>query len=951
MAFIVIFVLLNLMASTELAGAVQSVELGVNIESLSSRVYSSRHGLPSNGVECVFTDRYGFIWICTQEGVARYDGQDFLVYSDFPDEIGKHVVSYAIDNQDRFWFGTMRGLALLDESGFTQIILPSNLNRKIINSMVTDRQGDIWLICNWQGPYKVDSETLTIRENSPGLPDLSINDMTSDTEGTIWLATSGGIYKKSDETYTMFPVPGYENAVIESLMMDSASSGWLTTQKGKIVRFSRTGTREVDLFGGDEQVTVLGLAQSHKQGIWLGTDRGLFLWEADRLDRFTVTNGLATNIINSVIIDREGLLWYGSDNGLGKVSGIMFRQLLPSEKLPVSAVSDLELGPDGTFWIGTNVGIIQLKSRSVKTWTTADGLDSNYIMALVLAPDGGVFVANSRTLFRLKSGKLTRVVPKKFESIMDLTIGPDGNIWITDIHGIYQLDSSNIELKSGSIGIPDAVDLTTIHFDRSGKLWILTDGAGVYYGKQDDLMSMKAIDNLPSKYVYSICDGKTDEIWLGTSRGACEVINDKVRFVFSQKQGMASESVWTVYKDPNDNMWFSTSRGLSYLENGRIHNFDVEDGLSSDDLVTNVVLTAPDGRIWFGGTGLTIVDPDFDTMKIAPRTFIKSALINGKTLESNAQIPNGNNTIEFVLLCQSYVNEYRNMYRYKLEGFDAHRSQPTYSSYVRYTNLPTGSYSLIAESMNRDGIWSEEPAIFEFEILPAWWEFYWFRMLSGFFILLLIIGISRLRSAAIRARGRKLQIEVDRQTAVIQVHVDELARQTAQLKKLAITDDLTKLYNRRFFFQAFMHEWSRQKRFQKPISIVLFDIDNFKSFNDTYGHAIGDEVLIRVAEQMQLLVREIDILARYGGEEFIILMPETDIRDAFQAANRIRERISEIKIEFSSYVDLKVEVSGGISCKIPEEGALNPDGLIQQADIALYKAKRAGKNCIEIYTR
>ncbi len=169
------------------------------------------------------------------------------------------------------------------------------------------------------------------------------------------------------------------------------------------------------------------------------------------------------------------------------------------------------------------------------------------------------------------------------------------------------------------------------------------------------------------------------------------------------------------------------------------------------------------------------------------------------------------------------------------------------------------------------------------------------------------------------------------------------------MEKLAITDDLTGLYNRRYFFSVYTAEWSRQKRYQNSLAIILFDIDDFKNFNDTFGHSIGDQILVKVAETIQDLIRETDTLARYGGEEFIVLMPETDLDDAVDAASRISRKISEIAFNYPSCGEIQVKISGGASCKTPDSGALNPDSLIQQADMALYKAKNQGKNRVLPY--
>ena len=182
-----------------------------------------------------------------------------------------------------------------------------------------------------------------------------------------------------------------------------------------------------------------------------------------------------------------------------------------------------------------------------------------------------------------------------------------------------------------------------------------------------------------------------------------------------------------------------------------------------------------------------------------------------------------------------------------------------------------------------------------------------------------------------------------------QEQLQVLEKQKEQLQYLAITDDLTKLHNRRYFFTTLANEWKRSERYKRSLSIILFDIDHFKQFNDTHGHAIGDEVLKHVADIIKLTVREIDTVARFGGEEFMVLLPETDLDTAIGIAERIRREVDSKDFNHPVIENLSVTISGGISTKCDEKGAMNPDGMIRQADMAMYKAKQGGRNRVEAY--
>jgi diguanylate cyclase (GGDEF)-like protein len=159
----------------------------------------------------------------------------------------------------------------------------------------------------------------------------------------------------------------------------------------------------------------------------------------------------------------------------------------------------------------------------------------------------------------------------------------------------------------------------------------------------------------------------------------------------------------------------------------------------------------------------------------------------------------------------------------------------------------------------------------------------------------------------------------------------------ARLKKEAATDDLTGLANRRTMRESLEKERERSIRFQRPFSLMLIDVDNFKSINDKYGHSEGDTILCSIAETIEKSMRHIDLVARWGGEEFLVLLPETDIEDAKGAAKRLG------KVSRSS---LPVTLSIGISTY--PASSENIDDLILLADAAMYEAKESGKNCFRV---
>ncbi len=174
-----------------------------------------------------------------------------------------------------------------------------------------------------------------------------------------------------------------------------------------------------------------------------------------------------------------------------------------------------------------------------------------------------------------------------------------------------------------------------------------------------------------------------------------------------------------------------------------------------------------------------------------------------------------------------------------------------------------------------------------------------------------------------------------------------------EMERLSITDALTGLFNRRYFYEALEKEIERVKRYKASFSIVLIDIDDFKKVNDEYGHLAGDRVLQVLADILRKALRKVDIIARYGGEEFILLLPNTQKAEAGMIANRIREEVSKTIFECHSDKGIEVvcpvTISGGITT-CPDD-FIDADRLLNAADKAMYEAKSLGKNRIILFHR
>lgn len=190
------------------------------------------------------------------------------------------------------------------------------------------------------------------------------------------------------------------------------------------------------------------------------------------------------------------------------------------------------------------------------------------------------------------------------------------------------------------------------------------------------------------------------------------------------------------------------------------------------------------------------------------------------------------------------------------------------------------------------------------------------------------------------ARQVMIQLELRKTAFAIQQAEQELQRLNQALIAQTLTDPLTQVNNRRALEISLVREWERAFRYSQPLSLLMLDVDDFKSYNDKFGHQAGDEVLRRVANIISCDARQPDFVARYGGEEFVIVLPETDSGGALHIAERIR-----YKIEQTTWTQRPVTVSIGVASYGSQADA---GALLSQADQAMYRAKQAGRNCVMI---
>jgi diguanylate cyclase (GGDEF)-like protein len=289
-------------------------------------------------------------------------------------------------------------------------------------------------------------------------------------------------------------------------------------------------------------------------------------------------------------------------------------------------------------------------------------------------------------------------------------------------------------------------------------------------------------------------------------------------------------------------------------------------------------------------------------------------------------------------------------FEYQLIGLD---DEPitTKQRQVRYPALAAGNYRFEVRCRSAAGVWSKAPATFAFTVLPPWWERWWFRLTAVLAIVGLVLALLKFRTSRLEVERRRLESAVAERSA-------QLAEANRELKEMSFTDALTRVRNRRFFASIIdstvaatlrRHDPRTGRETDRNVDLIFYmvDLDHFKKVNDVHGHIVGDRVLVETARRLEGALRQTDLVVRWGGEEFLLVCTDAERSEADRVARRILEEVGGTPLIDEDGLRVQRTCSAGWVAlpafkRHPE--LLTHEVLIEVADMALYLAKKAGRN-------
>jgi len=952
-------------------------------------------GLPHAIATGVTEDAQGYLWTSTQDGVARWDGYRFRVYPARPDDPHGLPVSFvrtiAHDSLGRIWVGMDGGgLARFDatENWFVRF------GGSTVVRLAADAEGGMWA-ASTTGLMHVRADGVVEDAWPHGgkvdpLPEASVTAVLQARDGAVWVGTASGLVERFPDGRVgrRIDLPGLGEgnaATVDALYEDARGQVWIGTAQqgvfvldpasGRVTRLQPAGAADPALLSD----SVTSFAENGNGEVWIGTQtRGLVIADATSLlarrvlrDR-SVPSNLQANWVWGLHRDRSGEMWVACTTGLSRTR--------PQQDAVLSLFSS-----DGSSWTDPYVFAVDADARGEVTLGQKSGIEvidpaqqkkvalvagndngpsavSN-VTSLVHAADGRRWFASRDGLFTLAPGsRRVEAVPMPqrgaIKAVTALLL-EGSTLWIGGKgDGIWTMDlSSPARVLSQPVPVDELTDpeVTAIAHGPDGATWVATNNGLNLVRAGQPVQRILPVANDPtslaSAVINTLLTDRRGRLWVGNN-GGVQILEKRDaggRAFFhhiGRAEGLTSENIDTLLMDSTGRIWVSTDDGIAVIdpETWQLRVLHPADGAAISTYWVNSGAVGPTGELFFGGLGgLTVIRPERLTRHVyASPIVVTEVEVGGKPAalreargRMQLAVPPeaGSFAVEFSLL--DFTAPERSRYAYWLEGFDkTWREVDTTHRSASYTNLSPGHYVLHMKAASRDGAWTDRPLEVDVEIRPAWYQTWWFDLLKILGALLAVATVVAVRLRLVQRRSQELEHLVDRRT-------EELTQLQHQLEELAYSDALTALPNRRMFGDYCRQMIAAGERQRSGFALLLIDLDHFKQVNDTLGHDAGDALLVETARRLRTIARKADVVARLGGDEFAILLADTAVPSAVDIAARRIVDAFDAPVLHEGH-EMRTSPSIGIAL-FPADGSTQ-DELYKSADLALYEAKRQGRN-------
>ena len=768
-------------------------------------------GLPQTSAEAIARTPDGYLWVGTQEGLARFDGARFTVFDNGnePAIPNKDISALFVDRGGRLWIGTRAGIARLEKGRFTRYDQVPGLAHAYVHAIAQGRANRVW-VGTESGLFEIDGGPPVSFDASSGLKDGRIQALQEDRDGVLWIGGVGGLQRFDGQRFDTMRL-GAETAAesITAIHEDADGTLWIGTGSGALYR------RAADHF---ELVTEAGrlgseirtLTRDHDGNLWIGTrGGGLVRWRDGKYSAL-VSNLFAASDLRSLVEDDEGSLWVGSNGvGLLRLRDAKFATAGEPEGLQGKIAWSITPRRGGGLWVGSDIGLSSYVDGKFQHIAGPKGNENVRVRAILEDRRGALWAGTTGAgLYRLDEHGMTvfnRLNGLSGDAVTALIEDRHNRIWVGTNEGLDVMDDGKITSMQSLLGNSGPAAVHLIHEDSAGNLWVATEAKGLFLIDGHGTHHFGMSDGLPSDWVISIHEDEHGTVWLGTTDGLALWRDGKVKTLTSFG-GPLHETVLQLLEDDAHQLWFTTNNGLMSVALSALdalaaggtdppifRSYGLADGLRTAEFAggnTTPGCRSPDGMLWFPSIrGIVRIDPTHIPMNaLPPPVHIEQVAVDGVPLTvDGAEVAPGPLHWEFRYTGLSLLAPQRTLFKYRLEGFDKGWIDAGTRRIAYYTQLPPGSYTFHAIASNNDGVWNDTGASFRFTLKPHFYQTAWFLLLCLLAIITAAAILYRIRVGHLGRLADALGEQVALRTQDLKATNVELlhAKERAELAALA----------------------------------------------------------------------------------------------------------------------------------------------------------------------
>lgn len=917
--------------------------------------YQSADGLPQNYINALIQDSMGYIFVGTQSGIGKFDGTRFVVLTQKNGLPSNYITDFALDKEKNIWVATLEGLARIEP--LRNYNIQTFMDSRTILSLSVDPVSGILWIMSKKGVFYLHNEELTnyqllnfkFRESEENhIKGLLVNG------NEKYFYSTAEVLNAGDQIIRTFKSPEAIN-----FLKKSGQNIVVGTENGLFLLDGETGEYRPYFQLPPGRRSVTDLTTDGYGNLWIGTRNGLLIYKSITESPIVITNenGLSSNRIQRLMVDREQNVFVGTRWGMSQLSPVLFRMYGESDGIPSKFVWSYHEDLDrGVILVGCDHGIVMLDTWTGKI-TPADAVNEklkgqSVRTILAVGTDNYLLGTREHGIYRWDGADRLEMLNRKARVISGVKIAP-GTFWFGTDDGLLKYDGNQFSRVRN--GLRDKIVWTLAVIDSDTLLVGTGNGVQKYHKGEFVSSQFDQIDtNTVINGIHVVSPG---EVLVASELNGLYIFNGDRMERRTTQNGLLHNDTWSAIKDDSQNIWLNTSVSVDRITDGFISHFNKKTGLFGDEGSIHAAFKSSNGTLYFGITpGLLEIPPQPGGGPAInnPILHIEQIKVNGKTLRESSgdeiYLSHNKNTLEFSYIAVSTRKENPIFYKTRLEPFDRTWSEPTRETRIKYLNLPPGEYTFDVMANNGGGEdkWFRSRNSFLFTLEKPVWLKWWFILLVIGAVVFLIVLFIRIRLNHLEKQKKYLEALV--------------RERTEELKQLSITDPLTDLKNRRYLEEKIKEDISLIERFiytsQKDpdkttgnivtvLGVFILDIDYFKRVNDEHGHKAGDIVIVDIAKMLIEMLRNSDTIVRWGGEEFLVITRQQDSASSLELAERIRQKVESFEFKIDEDMIIRKTVSVGFAHFPFIPGDIkhaNWHHVVSLADSALYIAKNSGRN-------